>query len=707
MADGISEDGLFGELARAVLGEVNWILPPESQWRADEFAGRSIEVDGGELSSLGLQPPDLASRNLVVLPLLQHGSAALSWESRVLSQLPHDRSVGLVVPGNLLRRLGARKLLASALTTHWVGECITFDGDLIREARSLTFGLLVLVPDPPLRVRFVDGRGQGVSAIVRNFGALSEHQFTGFGFAVEGPVEARLGGFDPSQHDPRRINRLKAIGSLGSTVPLDEYLELLPATDLDTTEVEIRPGRGLVPVLGASMIDENGKIDVFEASRWAPRRQPPLKPGDLVLAGEHGGSSLRVAEITDDSPRVAIGHAFVLRPRTVLSQREKKFVAAFLRSEICLLQLNEIVEHKRQGNVRARELRDLLVPMPDGETLDAFEQVFDATQQFYAWHQEGKELINVLLSGEELEQARSSLIQDGLLLRQRQHSASELDDLGARIRHSFPLPLAQRWRALEARRDEPEELDSILASFEVLLAYLGCLGFVSAVHNGIQLTPFQLSGQARGIGLGHWKGLLREIAESKHFSQAAEIDIVEELPAFCNSPVVKGAIDRLYRLRNDDAHLRRAAPGEKQTLLEKSRDDIALLFEEAQFVTDYTLLLVEQTGWDAINETNTLRVRELRGDHPSVPTKNFVTNEIGIERGSLYVRSRKGELFLVRPMMLGKPCPECDVWSVFVPDRALGAEMSFKSLEHGHELKAPEFENLQQVGFLAPQRHDN
>ena len=103
-------------------------------------------------------------------------------------------------------------------------------------------------------------------------------------------------------------------------------------------------------------------------------------------------------------------------------------------------------------------------------------------------------------------------------------------------------------------------------------------------------------------------------------------------------------------------------------------------------MTEYPLRYIETTRRDSITRQTFYTYRELRGDHPFVPLAEDVCSDNELEAGSLYLVDRQKKLFLLRPLMLRKECPECGRWSTFYLDtfNSKTDTPMMKSMEHGH-----------------------
>lgn len=125
--------------------------------------------------------------------------------------------------------------------------------------------------------------------------------------------------------------------------------------------------------------------------------------------------------------------------------------------------------------------------------------------------------------------------------------------------------------------------------------------------------------------------------------------------------------------------------------VEACRQDLKTLYRAASFLSDLPLLYVTDFRWDSFKKVGTVNYRELVGDHPVTPTRTLEYHDYGIEKESLYVMDGQRRLYLLRPFLSGRYCPQCGNWStVHVDGRDKEADMiQYMPLEHGHTFKDP------------------
>lgn len=513
-------------------------------------------------------------------------------------------------------------------------------------------------------------------------------------------------GFE--RHDPRLQARADELQMLDGATRLADQFEVLRSPH--RIGPGPRPGPGLgdgqVRALGGRNLRPDGFLDLEEL-RSVDRTEgtPLLQHGDLCVRAvrQFGGEQLRVSVIPDlDEDLTWDQHVLVLRPRDAPDEEYSQFIAEFLRSQ----RAAELVGRDATGHhVTPRSMAALPIPPRDEALAATFAELRHTADQFRAWAADA-DLVREEVFGEaSLDEARQRALSFGQRVRQRRMAAGQLDNLYVRIRTQFPHPIAFRWRTVEGQRPDSDGYLAVLDCAEVALCYAAMVGAVAARQNGVEVAAIRelarrLADRRSGTTFGDWTGVLRELAgrRMKQLPSDAPLCRVREV---LGTGECDAAVNRLTTRRNDQAHGRRVREHELPDAFAEARTDLETLLKSLEPLADYRLRLVERVDFDAIENLSKLEVRDLIGDHSLVPISNEITTQPGIEQGSLYLVEPGGSMFLLRPFLTARLCPECGTRSIFHLDTAGEASCTLKSLEHGHTVEAPDaFSPLVAVGML-------
>ncbi len=514
---------------------------------------------------------------------------------------------------------------------------------------------------------------------------------------------------------PDFIARREELSAFGDARPLESLVERQATIPLvrprrgqsDETPVD----RGGTPVIEGRAISVDGiDHDLIRTSAVVDSRLL-LAAGDICMReiASPENRTFPVVELGEaDLPLVASNRVLVLRPKPELSDVERRLLLTFLRSQ----RFRELLAAEGWDlHVIWSRIAQVPVPVPDARLHHAIEELDKASEALATWADEIEAAQGELFTKPSAREAYQDLVASSEIVRQRVASARLLDDLDYRVRTRYPLPIAWRWRTLEGVRGTQEKTEALVKCYETLICYLGLLSLKLAHSAQTAIAAWDQVKAAlshgRGPTLGDWVNVLQE-ASGGQFRQIAVGRPLSEVTQFLRDPELNDRQLRLTALRNDRAHDRPPADGTDEDLLDQALQDLRALLDGASFITNYPLVLVEDTSWDALSQQNVVTYRELTGDHPVAPLSDRVVATPEIESSSLYLLDPGGTMILLRPFLHATPCPTCGLLSTFRLERfdSDGAP-ELKSLEHGHVVSRPgDLAALQAVGLIHGEGND-
>ncbi|WP_433724569.1 hypothetical protein ACQP0C_27695 [Nocardia sp. CA-129566] len=516
-----------------------------------------------------------------------------------------------------------------------------------------------------------------------------------FGYVLRNAPQPQV-GLDFDRDDPAIKTRKEGLSGFGGVVALGNLYQFgnpLRQRQLMTEWRCERTDSGAVRILGGRDVGRDGHVAApREESMWG---QPPehfhVAVGDVLIRsmyapGYDGGLILATVK-SEDLPAAAVDSVLILQPREDLSALQADFAMRFLRTPLALTLLN-----RRRVTVTRQGLAQLVVPQPDEDLADALDGLTVVKERLEHWRAQADDILGSVFLDENPVDARARVIESGRTLRMRVEAGSLLDDLGYTVRTRFPYPVAARWRmaeALQSAAPSMEAYGAILDTTEILLCYGALLALALTREAGVELGSAndirtKLRGGRTGPGMGEWVAVLNELATSRRLRSLTPSNPLGDLRSMLAEKDVEAARQRLTQRRNDEAHMRGVDPIDLPDAVHEAGEDLRRLLEAARFLTDWPLVHVTGVRWDSLIRTSYVEYRELMGDHPIVPTSSEHQPNSELEVGSLYLRGHERRLHLLRPFLVGRPCPVCRTWSTFHIDRAPKGTVVLKSLEHGH-----------------------
>lgn len=497
-------------------------------------------------------------------------------------------------------------------------------------------------------------------------------------------------------YHPELLKQEKQLAEFGATRKLGELVEVLASGILPRRAIQETDSG--CPVIEARDISIDGTINL-DAVRKVPAdlvRGNGLKSGDIMLrAIIRENQNLIFAEAPEMEMPLYFGRTVtVLRPKEELTIEDRNFLLTYLRSSVAAIALKS--RSSRLGSdirIYAKPLLDLPVPIFDMELRLAYRNITQAVHQFEQWKNDAEYTRNGIFSFVSATEARTQLLGMGKICRLRTDAASKVDDFHHRIRTQFPHPIAFAWRTIEAAEPNLEGYKLVLACAENTLCYLACMALTLARVASVEIAycgeiAKRLKDTAHGTSMGDWKAIIHEVSTAKAFRNLSSMMPFLEVIGFLADEEVRAAVNRLSEMRNDESHHRGPKGTQKiKSAFDEARVYLETMLQVAEFVAEYPLIFIEDVMPDTLTGAVTYRYRSLMGDHPYVPIKEGITNAI-IEKHSLYLVDRSGELRLLRPFLIRRECPECSSWSTFYLDKAkkIGVKnlACMKSMEHGH-----------------------
>jgi hypothetical protein len=517
---------------------------------------------------------------------------------------------------------------------------------------------------------------------------------TQFGYVYRENLESgSMWSFD--LHSPKTKQKQQSLSKLGELRRLEDLFHINRGLNIAQNGDMIRPQMkpGYIHLLHGKNVTDDGLKFLEDLNRFVPRDDViPLQYGDICVRGI-GREKVTACLISEQTPNYTTDHTiFTLRAKRKLQFEELEYYLSYLRSTVAW----HFLQAKGTSiTLTERTLKNLPVPEPNMDIVETLKILAVAQENLVSWQDDIHEAKRDLFKFQNENNSKQKLLSIGRQIRQRVSAAQQIDHLPYRIRTQFPHPLAYRWRTIEACSPNIEGYDQVLETAEAI-AYFMCALSMAVVQSSEERIGYlddmahRITHEKRGTSFGDWFSILTESRDSKKLKTLSEEIEFGEVLRFLDYPDVEKALSKLKGARNDRSHGR--GPKSKsaiQDAFETELINLKLIYQAAEFLTDYSLLIVEDVRPDSITNTYGYSYRELTGDHSLVPIKHEGTSSSIIEKDSLYLRNNRNQLLLLRPFIQRIECPQCESVSTFYLDRHNVEEntCTLKSIEHNHHFE--------------------
>lgn len=530
---------------------------------------------------------------------------------------------------------------------------------------------------------------------------------TCYGYVLrEGLAPGSKWSFD--LYSPETKQKREKLQMLGEVKPLKELFDIIRGVHVARRgkEVQSQPAPDHVPLLSGKCISPTGYVQLEEILRYVRREGSViLKNGDICVR-RIARDTVVAAIVTTDLPTCAFDDTIlVLRPKAALPPEQQEFYLAYLKSPVAwhFLSTKGISLHVDTAN-----LGWFPMPRPNADILEALHDLSRADDFMHLWRDEIEQAKGDLFNFATAYESRPQILSVGRRCRQRVAAGIQVDRLAYRIRTQYPHPLAFRWRTVEASIPDTEGYDGLLECAEVAAFFMAALSISVVCANGERIGYLEdmasrITSFGRGTNFGDWIAVLIEARDSKRIKKLSEqVPFVEVLRFLDGSDACESLRD-LKKARDDRSHLRGPKGAAMARAFDEQLKNLETLYSAMEFLTDYSLIAVEDVRPDTLRHVTEYSYRDLKGDHALVPVRHDGMTEAAIEKGSLYLCGKKDQLLLLRPLLQRVECPVCRNISTFYLDsydKKTGI-CSLKSMEHGHPLTDKSIASpLKQVGLL-------
>lgn len=495
---------------------------------------------------------------------------------------------------------------------------------------------------------------------------------------------------------------------LGALVPLHELVHDFELGLQRTLHSSIlRPlsdseelSEGDFPVYSGRTISRDGELlgsfeYVVDPEQLDPQFE--IASGDILVRNiGHQSESICSVLIGVEHLPAAFDHTVIrLRCFPGTSWEERTLLAAYLRSRHAAKWL---AAHGRETSLTYSLLKDLPVPKPSSEMLDALSDLTEAKAVYLDWADKVCQARDRLFAASSFRDAVPEILETRQLHREMVDAGRQAGTFEYRVRNYFPHGIALRRELLRAQPSTQQKLDEILDCAEHFVTYLGILSLLNlAAVKGAKrlseaLNPQWLEGKQLRFDWGRMIDLIQRAAPA---TAKAANRISLPAPALGSLPVLESEWatpeSELRKARNDKSHLRRIAGADVPAVCEQLLEHLDQLLRCGDFVADVGPVLVEDYSLLPSGD----RVATFRYLQGASVVFRKVEKEVSEEhsRGALGILDPQQRFHSLYPWLLHDDCPECKRPETFVFNRLTKGIPEYVAMETGHRLTKSELQD--------------
>jgi hypothetical protein len=551
---------------------------------------------------------------------------------------------------------------------------------------------------------------QDLSRLLRQDGGTTE-----YGYVYRDDLTAK----DPTTFDfysPETDRLRQSVNDLSPTVSLGKIAKILIGSDQLFRGFTTTDCGGPLIVTGTVMTHEG--TFVFPEKKGFVHKEYAgefelMQNGDICVGRHIDFMRVPLTVAVYDASTEKQDYTFddnviVIRPNPPLEPEQTHVLLNYLRSEVA----KQLLEAEGCSyNLTVDFLKNFPVPFADKELSSAISDIEEARDGFLDWASQLDKERSTIISTSDLAETRLNILTAGQVARQRFRAGRQVEDLDYIVRTQYPLPLAyiwRNWKVSDPNQGLYLELKNILMAGEGFGCFMATVAILTANKCNIKVNYLnsmakRLGGSGkRGTNFGDWYTILKQVADNKSFRNIPDAVPFFEAVVMMRSNELQEAFRAIKKTRNDDGHLRVNPNTITKEYLNPLRNALEVCYDQVKFVADYKLIQVNDVRNDTIRGVTRYGYSDLTGDNPLV-TKRESSSESGdLEKNSLYLRDRQGELHLCRPFLQYLKCPECGLMSTFYLDSYPGQEdeVALKSFERNSTRTEKNADEFKWAGLL-------
>lgn len=355
-------------------------------------------------------------------------------------------------------------------------------------------------------------------------------------------------------------------------------------------------------------------------------------------------------------------------------------------------------------HLAVEELRQLRVPRPTSDVIEAARAVAFARAKFDAWAADAAASWNDFVNADEFRTEVPRLLANARRHALRVEAGVESASFGYQITNFFPHAIAVRYQKVVQLPDGKKKTEETLRTAEYACRLVAFMALASDLQGRVpSIVGNWWKGTRLTIDFGKTIEILRiassEAAKAADPSALAlpETATLESALRERNSPLTL-ALSALSLDRNDRAHLVQTPESQEVEFSGVAEAHLKTLLDALKFITSAQLIAVDDVDFDPTQELHQLTGDLIVGVSPAFRRRTLHSPQPA-SKGVGFIDHR-GRFTSLSPWVIRSECEHCKHWETFILSSHEKGATTFVAMETGHKVKVTSDVHSRWVAFL-------
>jgi hypothetical protein len=351
-----------------------------------------------------------------------------------------------------------------------------------------------------------------------------------------------------------------------------------------------------------------------------------------------------------------------------------------------------LLAHGADLTLSITRLKDLEVPVPSSDVMDAFDRLSASEAKYEAWAEQCRQARSSIHMATSYSAAVERLLSQEQLDFERVSAAEESQTFEYRVRNYYPYPIALRRELIRQLDHDQDRLDKTLLCAEHAMNLLALASMVQLAgeHDlGEEIPSEAMKSFVRDGTLSmDWGRAEAVVREGLARTVRTKYPLSLPFPAFVRLTETSddsfvAAERRLREIRNSTRHLEEIPPSDLDAIAQRATEDLDVLLGALGVFVVTPLVVIDDYRMDPTTQHRYVTVRILRGASQAFRVEQK-TVEREVPRGAVGFLDHAGLFRSLSPWLVMKTCPKCRREELFLFNRYEQGTAKYVAMESGH-----------------------